>query len=410
MFDIENSMPKATEKLFKVISQMEEIKDFTLVGGTALAIHIKHRTSEDLDFFINKNKINTALQHKIDDMHSKLVQLGYLVSEVGENDEFQQDYNISGVKITYHVTSVTDLMQDIVKYGHINIAGKNAIAAMKMYTILKHRIKSRDFYDVKYFMEQEGCTLNDLIEKLQLHFPKYCVSQKKIEKRFLETKLNSDDEGFESLAIKNNETFEDLRAYFKKAIFEMYNNEVDFISSLKNRPELLECKLHKKFGLTNKTLAIKLFEYHDYDNLEKVRKNPNFNPLERDTEGKNIYNHFAEAGEIKLFDDFLMIIENIPDMLKEQVGVLNRGEDFLEIIEKHRVVNRCLGKSKEIVDSILNEKNIDRDLFDKLLTEKASLLKSISETQHNFNETTIEESVANFANEDSLKKAGPKVG
>jgi len=42
--------PKTAEVLSS-ISEIEEIKNFTLVGGSALSIHLHHRFSEDLDFF-----------------------------------------------------------------------------------------------------------------------------------------------------------------------------------------------------------------------------------------------------------------------------------------------------------------------------------------------------------------------
>ena len=38
------------EKILPVLSEAECLKDWTLVGGTALAMQIGHRESEDLDF------------------------------------------------------------------------------------------------------------------------------------------------------------------------------------------------------------------------------------------------------------------------------------------------------------------------------------------------------------------------
>ena len=56
MFEIEQikkAMPEATFELFtELFSNIDYIRDWTLVGGTALSIHLQHRLSEDLDFFI----------------------------------------------------------------------------------------------------------------------------------------------------------------------------------------------------------------------------------------------------------------------------------------------------------------------------------------------------------------------
>jgi predicted nucleotidyltransferase component of viral defense system len=48
---------KDTEKLLLFLSQKEFIKDYTLVGGTALALQINARISEDLDFCIWQDRI-----------------------------------------------------------------------------------------------------------------------------------------------------------------------------------------------------------------------------------------------------------------------------------------------------------------------------------------------------------------
>ena len=49
---MEQSRPLAphTGKIFEIISRLECIKPYTLVGGTALSLQIEKRQSEDLDF------------------------------------------------------------------------------------------------------------------------------------------------------------------------------------------------------------------------------------------------------------------------------------------------------------------------------------------------------------------------
>jgi len=45
-----NYIPGKTAKLLKKLANLAFIQNYTLVGGTALALQIKHRQSEDLDF------------------------------------------------------------------------------------------------------------------------------------------------------------------------------------------------------------------------------------------------------------------------------------------------------------------------------------------------------------------------
>ena len=45
-----NGLSPQTEAIFEDISKLECIKEYCLIGGTALALQLGHRLSEDLDF------------------------------------------------------------------------------------------------------------------------------------------------------------------------------------------------------------------------------------------------------------------------------------------------------------------------------------------------------------------------
>ena len=79
--DIIGAMPKKTEILFEKIANENDLEDFVLAGGTALDIYIKHRTSEDLDFFINKNIISNVIKRKIDTLIERLSK-EYIITEI----------------------------------------------------------------------------------------------------------------------------------------------------------------------------------------------------------------------------------------------------------------------------------------------------------------------------------------
>lgn len=44
-------LPKTQVVLQTLIKECPFLKKYVLVGGSALALHVKHRKSEDLDFF-----------------------------------------------------------------------------------------------------------------------------------------------------------------------------------------------------------------------------------------------------------------------------------------------------------------------------------------------------------------------
>ena len=52
------SLAPHTGKIFEIISRLECIKPYTLVGGTALSLQIEKRQSEDLDFMKWQQKKN----------------------------------------------------------------------------------------------------------------------------------------------------------------------------------------------------------------------------------------------------------------------------------------------------------------------------------------------------------------
>ena len=53
-------MPAATARLFLQFDAEPRIACFTLIGGTALALHIGHRKSEDLDYITLLPKLPRA--------------------------------------------------------------------------------------------------------------------------------------------------------------------------------------------------------------------------------------------------------------------------------------------------------------------------------------------------------------
>jgi predicted nucleotidyltransferase component of viral defense system len=61
---IKKAMPEATFELFtEGFADIDYMSKWTLVGGTALSIHLQHRLSEDLDFFIDKSTLDQERRH-----------------------------------------------------------------------------------------------------------------------------------------------------------------------------------------------------------------------------------------------------------------------------------------------------------------------------------------------------------
>lgn len=366
--DIKGSMPKKTEILFEKISKGNELKDFVLAGGTALAIYIKHRTSEDLDFFINKNILNNTIKKEIESLIKRLENESYIITLISNYDDVQLDYMFGDVKVTFLASSLK-LLDDSIKYKNINIANIEKIAAGKLYTILKYRIKSRDFYDVKYIMKYyklEFCQIFDLMKK---HYGRVNFSEEIINTRFLKMPLNIDDEGFESLQLKEKESFKTLRDFFKKEIKKLNDEKKEIFHFTKND---IEININKNYGLLRQSLLMELYNISNYSiifDIDLLKVNANL--FYSDLNGRTIFNLSFEENDF--FDYLLFYIDEIPSDIKT-ICQNSGNQKALETIELHRLINRCLKKDNIEIEQILKDKDINKDIFFKKLIKKKEIL------------------------------------
>lgn len=152
------------EAIIERVASLNCIKDYTLCGGTALAIQLGHRKSEDLDFMmwrISKNEkpevdwpaIKEELQEK--------------VGEVEKTDILGFDqvlFIVHNVKISFYVSNnYTPVNERIPYMGNIHIADVSSILAMKLEVMLR-RMKQRDYYDV-YSIVKAGYSLDEGIDQ-----------------------------------------------------------------------------------------------------------------------------------------------------------------------------------------------------------------------------------------------------
>ena len=94
-------LPGETKRLLDAISSCPEIGQFTLIGGTALALSWGHRRSEDLDFAIPGNQLPrescrtildrlTAQGWRISDISSEMARI-YAENDGDDFADTQQD-------------------------------------------------------------------------------------------------------------------------------------------------------------------------------------------------------------------------------------------------------------------------------------------------------------------------------
>lgn len=139
----------------KLLEFLKNFKDyFGLVGGTAIALQIRHRQSIDFDLFSFEEFDNFELQRKI----SKQIKIEkILIDKLGEYTFLAQ-----GVKITFlHYPFPLQFNEEF--EGYFKIPDLKTLAAMKVYT-LGRRAKWKDYVDL-YFIFKEHCSFKDVVKK-----------------------------------------------------------------------------------------------------------------------------------------------------------------------------------------------------------------------------------------------------
>ena len=148
-------LPKTKTLLLKMVEECSFLEKYVLVGGSALALYVCHRKSEDLDFFT------------YDDSFDKKEIFEYIQSfknkEILNQSDEQIDVLLDGVKVTFFNAKWKFLKpQNIKKF---NLASLESISAMKV-NVMFLRAKYRDYYDL-YFLVKEGMSLKEIFEHSQ---------------------------------------------------------------------------------------------------------------------------------------------------------------------------------------------------------------------------------------------------
>ena len=140
MKNLDYLLPK-TKRILEILSNsnIKFLDKFVLVGGSALALHLRHRQSEDLDFFTYYNYFD---KERIFGVMNYFDQ-----KEILNETNDQIDMLLDGVKVTFFNSKWSFLKPESIANQKINIATIENIAGMKVNTLFL-RAKFRDYYDL----------------------------------------------------------------------------------------------------------------------------------------------------------------------------------------------------------------------------------------------------------------------
>ncbi len=147
-------------KILKNIRFLEKY-GFYLAGGTALALHLGHRTSQDLDFYTKKHFKSKRVYQDFKKAFKK--------EKISEPD-FAEDT----LKFRLNITDLSffrypdPLIRPLSSWETVKLASPEDIAAMKIEALRTRGLK-RDFVDIYFLIEKYG--VKKILEFTQEKYP-----------------------------------------------------------------------------------------------------------------------------------------------------------------------------------------------------------------------------------------------
>jgi hypothetical protein len=147
-----NILDKNQVDLLPLVSGFK--KEFYMVGGTAVALHIGHRMSIDFDLFKTGKLRPKAITKKFEDKKEKII--------VTLNDAAQLNLVCREVKFTFFDYEF-EIPHNINVENYITIPDLLDLAAMKAYA-LGRRTKWKDYVDL-YFILKNYFSIDDISKR-----------------------------------------------------------------------------------------------------------------------------------------------------------------------------------------------------------------------------------------------------
>ena len=195
---------------------MPALDNWVLVGGTAMALQLGHRRSEDLDLWLPAQTISI---HATDALMRNLQRAGHKVAfatpahqttqfRIDSGDDLRryvQDWAVDGVKVqlfcpqdaAFDSFRVHPRLPRKDTHTTFEIMGPDGLFAMKSY-VIHQRTRSRDLVDLWHFV-RHGKTLADILDAGLAASPSCGVDYAK-QVLIGAVPLDAQDEGFETLA------------------------------------------------------------------------------------------------------------------------------------------------------------------------------------------------------------------
>ena len=152
--DLAAFLPSETARAWTALAHVLPAELY-LGGGTAVAVHLRHRESRDLDFFFHHGGVDlTALA-------AQLRGLGPFAVTHESPGTLRGELGATKVEF-FHADEVRpqQLLEPPSVVGGLRVAGLKDLIAMKL-KVIGDRGEMRDYYDIKVIEERGNITLED---------------------------------------------------------------------------------------------------------------------------------------------------------------------------------------------------------------------------------------------------------
>lgn len=367
--DAKESMPPETYGLFEHLATHKDLSRWTLVGGTALSLYLKHRTSEDLDFFLEDSEFTRGSLKEIDALVKYFEDIGLRIILTNKTDRLF-DYMIGNVKVTFFASGLKGLKENVQRLGSIDIASVEQIAAMKFESIVKYRTVTRDFFDVYTLWQQSGMDLHMLIGNYRnKYYSKISVDL--FEQRFFDRGMDGNDPGFGTLKFKEKTTPDDIRGRYLEWIVEKTKEE-DRIIQRADEVDASICNTY--FGNNRQSLLQKLCSIGRDDLVIKYLEAAVFDLEYEDFSGKNLIDYYKS--DRKMQKTVAGCLRTVPPSWIGS-GRYMFDEETLDLLryENAVIIQASGGASDEKIERVAGKKSYDANQFNEDVVKKSALLK-----------------------------------
>jgi hypothetical protein len=144
-----------SSKRQKIFQKLKNFPQFYLAGGTALALQIGHRMSDDFDLFAEKD-VPADLLEKVEKIFKEST------TDIIINHSEQLSLIIEQTKVDF-VRYPFPLILGLIEYEEVKIIKIPEIAAMKAYTIGR-RATYKDYIDLYFIISEKHSSLPEIIK------------------------------------------------------------------------------------------------------------------------------------------------------------------------------------------------------------------------------------------------------